>query len=902
MDVPVERVELSILCNNLPRSQSAHYFVVLTEESNGQWIELGRTEAKKSSEPRFSRSFVVEYFFEKIQLFQFWLYASQQEQTPQNLQQSRFVGLIELKLSELVGSRSQELTRKIENPKKPNETLGTISIFAEEMEPTTVTEPVITFHFGGRKLAKKDFFGKSDPYLEIYRMKEGGTFVPCTQTEYLKNTLNPTWKPLKISLTRLCNNDLDRPLKFICWDWNKSSPPDFIGEFQTTTRALLDENKKEFELIEPEKKKKKKKYKNSGVIYHISRPIQTEESVQQTSGQTGSFLQFIRGGCQINLIIAIDFTVSNGNVNSPTSLHFYDPSRPNYLNEYLKAITSTCDILIDYDTTKSFPVFGFGGKPFGSQTVSHCFPLNNNPRNPVVEGVLGVINVYRDALQVCELSAPTTFEGVIRVARQMASIPITQEQLRYYVLLIICDGTVTRGDTPHLRNTIDEIVACTDLPLSIIIVGVGNEDFSDMVLLDADENPLVSSNGKEMERDIVNFIPFRNYKTASPQVLAAALLEEVPGQLLSYMAMKGFRPNPPKRNFQGPREDHQPIARNVGVMPIGMTHNFSFQQNPQNPPQYGGDVRSNSFQFGNQNPQNPQNQSDRLFTDIGLDEVEDDQLSVHEMNPQNQLNRPNSQPNFQYPPNQLIDQIVNHILNIHKIKDSIHKTKDFNPQNQGFNPQNQGFNPPNQLSRPNSQPHFEYPQNQLSRPNSQSHLEYPQNQGFNPQNQGFNPQNQGFNPQNQGFNPQNQGFNPQNQGFNPQNQGFNPQNQGFNPQNQGFNPQNQGFNQPQQNQRFQEQLRQLIDMGFTDTQKNLQALSEVNGDIFQAIEHLNEDEEPPPPDYSQHSHSFNQPQQNQSFQEQLNQLIDMGFTDTQKNLRVLSEVNGDLGQALERLM
>ena len=34
-----------------------------------------------------------------------------------------------------------------------------------------------------------------------------------------------------------------------------------------------------------------------------------------------SFLEYVFGGCEIDLSIAIDFTLSNGRVNDPSSLH-----------------------------------------------------------------------------------------------------------------------------------------------------------------------------------------------------------------------------------------------------------------------------------------------------------------------------------------------------------------------------------------------------------------------------------------------------------------------------------------------------------------------------------------------------------------------------------------------------
>ena len=85
-----------------------------------------------------------------------------------------------------------------------------------------------------------------------------------------------------------------------------------------------------------------------------------------------------------------------------------------------------------------------------------------------------------------------------------------------------------------MQKTIDEIVRGSSLPLSIIIVGVGNEDFQSMDVLDADDEPLYSQvHKKYMERDIVHFVPFREYKH-NPILLAKETLNEVPNQLLSY--------------------------------------------------------------------------------------------------------------------------------------------------------------------------------------------------------------------------------------------------------------------------------------------------------------------------------------------------------------------------------
>ena len=79
------------------------------------------------------------------------------------------------------------------------------------------------------------------------------------------------------------------------------------------------------------------------------------------------------------------------------------------------------------------------------------------------------------------------------------SFRCSQENQRYTILLIITDGIIS-----DLQKTIDAIVYGSRLPLSIIIVGVGDADFTKMDVLDADDDPLFSARYKRpMAADIV---------------------------------------------------------------------------------------------------------------------------------------------------------------------------------------------------------------------------------------------------------------------------------------------------------------------------------------------------------------------------------------------------------------
>ena len=109
----------------------------------------------------------------------------------------------------------------------------------------------------------------------------------------------------------------------------------------------------------------------------------------------------------------------------------------------------------------------------------------------------------------------------------------------YQTLLILTDGEI--HDMAAVK---DMIVRSTELPLSIIIVGIGNANFNNMQELDGDGG-LFDSKGRRAPRDIVQFVPFREVQFNS-DVLAKQLLAELPSQIVQYYQMLGLQPRPPQ--------------------------------------------------------------------------------------------------------------------------------------------------------------------------------------------------------------------------------------------------------------------------------------------------------------------------------------------------------------------
>ncbi|XP_041817047.1 copine-3-like isoform X2 [Chelmon rostratus] len=520
----VTKVAISISCDNLldmdTFSKSDPLCVLLMNSSGPHWCEIGRTEKIKNClNPKFSKTFVIDYYFEMVQKLRFEIYDIDSDNC--SLQDADFLGELECTLGQIVSSR--KLTKPLLMKNKTPAGKGIITICAEERTDSRVVE----FEVAARKLDKKDFFGKSDPFLEFYNQTETGWRL-AHRTEVVKHNLNPVWRPFRIPLQSLCGGDVEKPIKVDCYDYNSSGSHDIIGSFETSLCQIQQASKTyaaEFECINSKKKQKKKGYKNSGVI--IVKHCKTVKEY--------TFLDYIMGGCQINFTIAIDFTGSNGDPKSPRSLHYINPQG---FNEYLAAIWAVGNVIQDYDSDKMFPAFGFGAQIPPTMQVCHEFPINFNPSNPFCAGIEGVVAAYQQCLPQVKLYGPTNFSPIINHVAHFGRQAIQQETAsQYFVLLIITDGVIT--DMDETRNA---IVNASRLPMSIIIVGVGGADFSAMEFLDGDDGNLRSATGEAAMRDIVQFVPFRQFQNAGTAALAQSVLAELPDQVASFFNLFGLKP------------------------------------------------------------------------------------------------------------------------------------------------------------------------------------------------------------------------------------------------------------------------------------------------------------------------------------------------------------------------
>jgi len=466
------------------------------------------------------------------------------------------MGTASFNINELLGVKGSTMAVKMKKG-------GKVIARVEKLKGTGT----LRLKLSGSKLKdiESGLFNKSDPFFQIMRKhygKGGFEWHAVHKSDVVKDNLNPTWREHTIPLNTLCGGDLDAPLLLTVSDYESDGKHDQMGQVEITVNKLVNTvGQVGLYMID-------KKGKNVGTIIVNTAEIsgietvhnendssieskmndmsatphepQTTEASAKAPGtpkvaspstpviytpSSTSFVDYISGGCEIKLCVAIDFTGSNGDPRERGTLHYINP---NEKNDYEKAITAVGGVLANYDTDGKVPVRGFGAK-FDGQ-INHLFQCGETPE---VDGVSGIIDAYHNTFKSrLVMSKPTVVTQVIDTAASFArkeqEDARKEGKMKYSVLLILTDGKVS-----DMKATIASLRAASDSPLSIVVVGVGNADFSAMRYLD----------DKGSETDILKFVEFNTHKHDATSLTEAAL-NEIPDQLVGYFQRNGIRPPP----------------------------------------------------------------------------------------------------------------------------------------------------------------------------------------------------------------------------------------------------------------------------------------------------------------------------------------------------------------------
>ncbi|XP_033740156.1 copine-3-like isoform X3 [Pecten maximus] len=526
------KVELMISCTDLADLDTftkSDPMCVLFVKSMGKWVEYDRTESIINTlNPKFEKSFVIEFDPRTYQYMRFSIYDIDYNNAKLELQD--FVGSVDLNFMDLISAKDTMCTcNKILRIQESSKPRGTISITSEIM---TETRDTVNIHVTARKLDKSKgmFSKKHDVYLEISKelSRDSGNYQPVYRSDVYPKSNKPRWRPFSFNLQKLCNNDWTRNLKISCYSGPKI---ELIGDVSTTLGDLhkKDTTRTDSFITLPLKNPKdqnKHKWDLRIIKFRVDR--------------LHTLIDYLRGGLHLNLMVAIDFTASNGSLNDIYSLHNI---RDLDVNPYLHILQTVGRVISDCNFDRKVALYGFGAKWNDKEYPSHCFPLSGDKTSPYMRDIEEVIQKYKEILPVLTFSGPTMLAPIIDKAVALEeSQNSSKENHIYTVLLVITDGVIN-----DMNNVIKRLIENSHRALSVVFVGVGPADFSLMDYFSDSAGLLkLEKTGRSSERQNTHFLPYVKEvgDTDGDKILKRDVMTVLSKHVLQFY--KNVEPNKPK--------------------------------------------------------------------------------------------------------------------------------------------------------------------------------------------------------------------------------------------------------------------------------------------------------------------------------------------------------------------
>lgn len=442
-----EKIEIFLALSNVEDSNSTYKIVtsICNNKDIRQFITLGETDSEIGNNIVFNISIIFDYFFEKEQILKFEIFSNERK---------KLTTITEV-VGKIMGSRKKSFSIPLSDDRG-----NRIGDFSADLKSSSTHMTQLYFRISCLLKVLEQRNNKFDLFYLIHNFNDKKNWRRVYKSKEVSGSIGQiiNLPDVRLMKDEVCGDSNDNPILFELYDsfeklaWCKFT----LNELSINPRVMVYPPDANIDEIVSSK----------GPIGEITINYQ-EQSVFK-------FLDYLNKGMQINFIVGVDFTCSNGNPSDPKSLHYMGNSQG---SPYERAISSCGKVVAFYDYDQKFPVYGFGGYPPQSNFVSHCFNLNFY-QDPYVETIEGVINCYRNAVPLVKQHGPTLFSPLIHQVKNGIIQEMKNTLKTYYILMILTDGLINDMD-----ETCNVLVSCDVLPLSVIIIGIGGADFTNMKVL-----------------------------------------------------------------------------------------------------------------------------------------------------------------------------------------------------------------------------------------------------------------------------------------------------------------------------------------------------------------------------------------------------------------------------------
>ena len=301
-------------------------------------------------------------------------------------------------------------------------------------------------------------------HLDLATKYRTGVMQPFLASELRELSEEIEWDTMYASVSSVREFNLDNKVWIRLWQRDQEQeciPPYKIAQCCETLRSLLTcghGSNRRIELTSTQTEKGHRYIGAGSVIVSDCRIVKLP-----------TFADYLLGGYEISLTLAIDFSVSNGNHTLSSSYHHLTPNND---NTYMECIKSVIDFALRFSNKShsNLPVvvYGFGAVPTHLGNVSHCFALNQEERDPTIHNSDTLWRHYENIVRDSEPAGPVPLAHVIH--KCLHDVMAQECYTQYRVCYVLTAGAVC--DVIEVKNL---LVESAKYPLSFVLVGIGDQ-------------------------------------------------------------------------------------------------------------------------------------------------------------------------------------------------------------------------------------------------------------------------------------------------------------------------------------------------------------------------------------------------------------------------------------------
>ena len=468
-------------------NSTKNYYVKLYKYKNTNKNEkkkISQTEIKSATDQniKFENDLVIPFYFSQIQPLQFLIKNEKNEKSIS----------IENTLGEIVGGLRQVYRKNIEE----DMIFEVKAILNDELNRECEFNVEISGDFTGMKTRYK-VVSLGNQYEPINKL--------VYESEIMNNGPKMVFKPMAIPINELSQDEAleDNIIEISFIDLNHS---DELAKFNGSIAQLF-ENDIDLDLKGNKKAKIICKKKNFF-----------------------SLLDYLESDIHLNTTFAIDFSETSG-----TNTHHLVKDETTFsilMNNFI-------NLLEPYNEDEFFYIYGFGFQfKENLNEVPNMFPITQDIDRPSV-AMKNIKSTYSNFLDNIKFSKiKTNLDLIIKQFNEKIKDNIDDYDIREYNVLLL----FANNDINNEKEFYNEIILSSDLPISVVIIGLGKGPFTKLENVEKNFLNLTDNNGNNAKRKNIKFISFKNLGKNYQEIVKKSLVD-IPDQMIEFLILKNINPS-----------------------------------------------------------------------------------------------------------------------------------------------------------------------------------------------------------------------------------------------------------------------------------------------------------------------------------------------------------------------